>query len=219
MEKIIEDIDLCRKCGGKCCVKCGCDYSVDDFSEHTYKAFLEEISKGDKSIVAMLKFSTLPNGKFVAEPFLYLRARNVNRDVIDLVSMKTRCSMLTDNGCSYDYSNRPFGGRNLIPSSKGVHYCKREVAQMDVMKKWEPYQKVLGKIVKRYTGMSVKEKISDDVESLFCDVLRGNFQDVSVLEIQELEGFLPLLKRAFPDEIYRANVSCRGTGLKVFSKK
>lgn len=218
-KNINENIDLCRKCGGKCCVKCGCDYAVDDFSEHTYKAFLEELSKGDKSIVAMLNFRTLPNGKFVAEPFLYIRARNVNRDVVDLVSMKARCSMLTDEGCSYDYLHRPFGGRNLRPSPKGVYYCSREVEQESIMKKWLPYQKTLGKIVKHYTGKSVNEKVKEDVETLFCDILRGNFQDVSRLEIEELDGFIPLLKRAFPDERYRANVSCRGTGLKVFNKK
>ena len=32
-ENKLEDYDICRECGGKCCIKCGCDYSALDFDD------------------------------------------------------------------------------------------------------------------------------------------------------------------------------------------
>ena len=142
-----EDLNICRECGGICCIKSGCDYAVTDFNEHTYKAFLDTLSKGDKSIVAMIDFRTLSNGKFIAEPTLYIRARNVNRDIIDLVSMKTRCKSLTETGCSHDYDTRPFGGKNLKPSREKDGPCTPIVNPLLLLEEWKPYQKQLAKIV------------------------------------------------------------------------
>lgn len=214
-----ENLDACKKCGGMCCIKCGCDYSALDFSDRSYKGLLETLSKGDKSIVAAINFRTLPNGKFIYEPFLYIRARNINRDIIDLVSMKTVCSQLGENGCKYDYEHRPFGGRNLIPSRYIDGTCKPMINPISILNSWSPYQKQLGKIVKQFTGMSVSEKISQDVENLFCDVLNRNYQDVSKLEIEDLKGFIPLLARAFPLEKKSARERCNISNIKTLSKK
>lgn len=196
----IEDLDICRECGGMCCKKSGCDYAVSDFDDRSMKGLLESLAVGDKSIVAMINFETLPNGKFIAVPFLYVRARNCDRDVIDLVSMKTTCSMLTDTGCSYSYEDRPFGGRNLVPRRRSDGPCRPLDNPLDKIMEWEPYQKQLSKIVKRYTGKSVDAKVKEDVENLFYDVLCGNFKGVHSREIADLEGFVPLLARAFPEE-------------------
>ena len=188
-----ENLDICRECGGMCCIKCGCDYAVSDFKDHSYKALLESLSIGDKSIVSMIDFRTLSNGKFIAEPTLYIRARNVNRDIIDLISMKTRCSLLLGDGCSYDYEHRPFGGRNLKPAMYEDGGCRPIVNPIVYLKEWLPYQKQLGKIVKLYTGKSVIEKISEDVEELFYKCLIKDYVGVSELELIDLNGFVLLL--------------------------
>lgn len=94
-----ENLDICRQCGGRCCKKSGCDYSAKDFTDLSFKSLCEILSEGKISIVAFIKFKILHNGKNIADPFLYLRARNENRDIVDLVSMKTRCSQLGDDGC------------------------------------------------------------------------------------------------------------------------
>lgn len=199
-----EDLDICSECGGVCCIKCGCDYAVSDFNDKTYNAFLEALSVGNKSIVAMINFKTLNNGRFVAEPMLYIRVRNENRDIIDLVSMKTRCSMLGDTGCKYDYEHRPFGGKNLKPVRSSEGKCRPMVSPLLMIEEWIPYQKQLGKIVKRYTGKSVDEKIREDVENLFYRWLMKDFVGVMPLECKDLQGFIPLLKRAYPSEYERA---------------
>lgn len=213
-----ENLDICQKCGGKCCIKCGCDYSAMDFDDHSYKALLKVLSKGDKSIVAVMDFETLPNGKFIAIPFLYIRARNVNRDIIDLISMKTVCSQLVENGCNYDYEHRPFGGKNLIPSRHEDGPCRPKESPISIVSSWAPYQKQLGKIVRQYTGMTVSEKISCDVENLFFDAMRKNFQGVSVLEMEELKSFIPLLVRAFPLERDSAIMRFNHSNIRILHK-
>lgn len=213
-----ENLDICSECGGRCCNKCGCDYAIVDFRDRTYKGLLEALAKGDKSIVAALDFKTMPSGKFIATPFLYLRARNTDRDIVDLVSMKTRCSLLNYDGCSHDYENRPFGGRNLIPSRKEDGPCMPDVEPLDYLMAWSPYQKQLRKIVKHYTGMSVEEKVSQDVENLFYDALCRNYKGVHPAEMDELKEFIPLLVRAFPEERQRAVARKNGSELKVFRK-
>ena len=198
-----ENLDICRECGGACCIKCGCDYAVGDFNEKSYNAFLEALSVGDKSIVAVMNFRELNNGKFIAEPILYIRARNENRDIVDLVSMKTRCSMLSDTGCKYDYEHRPFGGKNLKPVRASEGKCRPVVSPLLMIEEWIPYQKQLSKIVKRYTGKSVDDKIREDVENLFYRWLIKDFNGVMALEYKDLQGFIPLLKRAYHSEYER----------------
>ena len=195
-----ENLDICRECGGMCCLKCGCDYSPEDFKDRSYKGLLKELSKGDKSIVAMLKFNKRDDNWYNYEAFLYIRARNTNRDIIDLVSMKTKCSMLTGTGCMYDYEHRPFNGRNLKPmkDKDGYFACSPVVDPKNVLLAWKPYQKGLKRIVLEYTGMGLDKKIKEDVRNLFYDFLCENYVDVSILEKEELRRFIPLLARTFP---------------------
>ena len=88
MEKV-ESRDLCALCGGYCCKKCGCDYFVSDLENSKIEYFESLLDTGRVSVVAALNFKRLPNGKLFNEPLLYLRARNKNRDEIDLLSFKT----------------------------------------------------------------------------------------------------------------------------------
>lgn len=215
-----ENLDLCRECGGMCCIKCGCDYSVNDFKKCSYNTLLSELNKGDKSIVAALKFIKMPNGKYTYDAFLYVRARNVNRDIIDLVSMKTRCAQLTDKGCTHSYEDRPANGRNLKPiiDEDGNKICKPIINPLDILKTWKPYQKVLKRLVYYYTGMGVDKKISQDVENLLYDVFVGNYTDVSSLEMLELKEFVPLLIGTFPTEYNNARNKYQGSELKVLNK-
>lgn len=83
-----ENKELCAKCQGKCCKKCGCDYFINDFEEINKNSILKILETNNVSIVSALRSEYLPNGKKVLEPFLYLRARNVDRGVVDLLSLK-----------------------------------------------------------------------------------------------------------------------------------
>ena len=85
--EIIEDKKICSKCGGKYCIKCGCDYWTEDIKDKSLKGILKLLSEENISIVALMHFKNV-KGKLINEPFLYLRARNIDRDIIDLLSLK-----------------------------------------------------------------------------------------------------------------------------------
>lgn len=213
MEKI-ENLDFCRKCGGYCCKKSGCDYGVDDFSDLSYKGLLKVLAQGNISIVACLQFSYV-NNKMCCSPFLYLRARNEKRDVVDLLSVKTRCSMLKDDGCSYSYEERPRGGRNLIPAEK-KELCLPKDSPLEIIREWGNYQKVLSRIVKNYCGMSVDKKLREDVKKLTVRLIRDDLEEAAIEEKIDLYQMFANLVEAFPQEVKEASrIAKQGKNLKL----
>ncbi len=195
--EINENTEVCKNCGGRCCKKSGCDYWPSDLPDKTYKGILKFLENGKVSIVAMMNFKRI-NEKLCNFPFLYLRERNTGRDVVDLLSMKTPCSNLTEHGCSYTYEERPSGGKNLTPSKDGLCYPKEDNLQKVL--EWSPYQKQLEKIVKRYTGLSIDNKIKEDVVTLLTDIKEENFKNVSELEINDVERMLPMLIECYKEQ-------------------
>lgn len=200
--KKIENKAICASCGGFCCKKCGCDYFVSDL-ESTKIEYLESLLDTNRvSIVSFLDFKRINNNQLVCTPFLYLRARNINRGEIDLLSFKTTCASLETNGCHYDLEHRPSGGAVLEPSANGV--CRPNVDLLEEVLKWTPYQKVLGRIVKRRTGLSVIAKLKEDVENLFYDFLTNNIEGVMDIELSDVKGMLPMLLEVYPEEFQKA---------------
>ena len=197
MEKL-ENKEICQKCGGYCCKKSGCDYFTTDFAS-LKSDYLEEVLKsGRVSIVSIIKF-TNDHGKMTLRPFLYLRARNVGRGAIDLLSYKKTCASLEDDGCYFDFENRPSGGKHLVPSSLGKDYCHSNVDLLKEVLKWRSYQNVLRGLVEKFTGMDVFSKLKEDVENLFYDYLTDNNKDVAIEEKKDILGMLPLLKEVYPE--------------------
>lgn len=201
MEKV-EEKSICAKCGGFCCKKSGCDYFVSDFDNLKLDFLMGLLNTGKISVVASLDFQRLSNGKLAYSQVLSLRARNINREVIDLLSFKTTCSQLTENGCSYDLSERPSGGATLIPGENMT--CHSNIDRIAELKKWVPYQKVLERLVKRFTGMSVHAKLKEDAENLFYNILCENFENVMDVELYDIQQMLPLLYEIFPEEKVKA---------------
>lgn len=196
-----ENKELCSKCG-LCCKKSGCDYFVSDFDSITLDKLRDFLSSGQVSIVSALDFKRGKNNNLMMSPFLYLRARNINRDIVDLISLKTTCSLLTENGCSLDKESRPGGGLNLIPAPDlGCHPMNNPV---DMILKWEPYQKILTRLVKQITGKSINEKLKEDSYHLFLDILNENFEHVSKLELMDIKGLVYDLIEFYPEEYKKA---------------
>lgn len=197
-----ENKDICKSCGGVCCKKSGCDYYTSDFASLSYKDILKTLEGGNISIVSTFMFKRLENNQLVMTPLLYLRARNINRDVVDLLSFKTTCSMLTDTGCSYDLDNRPSGGVNLIPKENKL--CSPENDPALMMEEWLKYQKVLERCVKRISGCSVDQKLRMDAVCFFKDIIDENFDGISPIEIKDVKGLTPLLAEVYPNEFKNA---------------
>ena len=200
MESIYENPELCAKCGGKCCKKGGCQYAPTDFESLKFDYLLEKLQEGFISIVCALDFIDY-KGNLSVQPFLYVKSRNTNRPIIDLLSMRTRCSALTDNGCMYDFNHRPSGGINLIPDPKNC-YPKKD--PIEFIKMWQPQQQVLKKLVKRITGKSVESQLKEDAYNLFKDILARKFSGIAPEEIQDILAMMPNLATVYPNEFQKA---------------
>lgn len=194
----MENKDICRQCGGFCCKKSGCDYASTDFKNLGINNLYSILLEGRISIVSAISFEKLNNGKLFANPILFLRARNIDRPIVDLLSMKKTCSQLTKDGCSYEHDNRPAGGRNLVPALN--RKCYSELPQMEIINTWNSYQRTLSRLVKKITGNTVDEQFRIDVENLFIDILNQNFDGVNEIELMDIKSLLPHLMNAFPQE-------------------
>lgn len=219
MKELLENQEYCKDCG-ECCKKSGCDYTPNDFSSLNKEQLYQVLQEGNISIVSLLQFDQLKDGRLVVSPFLYLRARNQDRPIVDLVSLKTPCSQLKEDGCRYDFSHRPSGGKNLVPAANHID-CHPYIELGVLMQDWHRYQKVLEKLVKRFTGLSVEAKLKEDIEGLFCDIYNENFEHVHARELIDVEQMLPYLIQACPEEYKKASAkfSSEPVALKVKGKK
>ena len=199
-----ENKELCSKCGGICCKKGGCLYSPNDFTNLKIDYLIDKLSNGYISISSYQDFHLI-NKKLLCNPMLYLRTRNINRPIIDLISLPSKCSALRDNGCLYDIDNRPSGGVNLIPMANNGCYPDKNPFEFVLM--WQPYQDILRKIVKRFTGKSIDENIRKDVYNLFLEIYIKKNENQILDSYQRILNELPSYISAFPDEHYNALIS------------
>lgn len=190
-----EDKSICASCG-MCCINCGCDYFPCDFEKINVETIVKVLNEGRTSIVAHLEFNEM-KGRIYASVMLYLRARNINRSEIDLLSVKTTCASLGKNGCYFDFENRPSGGALLKPSANGR--CYYEIDRAAEIKKWQNYQKTLQKVIKLKTGLSVSEQLKKDVYNVFIAFLEEDFDSVTNYGVEELKKIYFNLIDAFPE--------------------
>jgi len=202
MDNIYENKDLCSKCGGYCCKRGGCDYSSTDFETLKIDYLQTKLEEGYISIVSYLNFKVTKDGKVINHPFLFLRARNINRPIVDLLSLRTTCKALINNKCLYDIKDRPTGGVNFIP--KENNKCYPLIPQIEIVNTWNNYQNILNRLVKRITGKNVYENLKIDVENLFYDFFIKNFTGILEDEIKNMLDLIPTLIEAYPEEYKKA---------------
>ena len=111
--------------------------------------------------------------------------------------------MLREDGCSYDFKNRPSAGANLIPATSRFD-CHPKIAPIEYLRSWERYQKVLTKFVKRYCGMSLEDKLKEDIENLFYECLSGDLDTVPIEEQEDIKRMIPALIQTAPLEYEKA---------------
>ncbi len=159
-------------------------------------AILSVLETGNVSIVATFRFDILPNGKKTCEPILYLRARNEDREVIDLFSYKKRCSMLRSDGCEYSLEERPSGAVYLIP--KEDYHCTSIVDREEELLKWMSYQRVLARIVKQYTKKSVEAVLKENIEEVLVETFHKAVKGIEAREDLALVSGLADVVECFP---------------------
>lgn len=137
---------LCSKCKGYCCRQCGCTLFPRDISsskERFQKDLKKKIRTGNYSFIIVI----YPEGnKYTYQ--LRLRTRNVNREIIDLFSPYSECSLWSpETGCSFSDQDRPSGGRYLIPQPN--HECYLDYDDDWALSEWNKVQEEMEKEFKK----------------------------------------------------------------------
>ena len=140
--------ELCAKCGGKCCKRCGCHFSPDDFKEISFEALEKEMEKGYISIDYV-------DGEMILSNFgvYILRIRNQGAPIVDIGYERAPCILLTDNGCKLDYAHRPSGGKLLIPETETR--CHTSYGITKCCYEWRPYQRILYDLFKYFADKDI----------------------------------------------------------------
>ena len=149
--------EICAECGGRCCKKCGCHFSPDDFKEISFEFLKNELEKGYISIDHV-------DGEMIYQDFGVdiLRIRNKGAPVVDFTYKRSQCILLTENGCKLDYEHRPTGGKLLIPSAEVIQLrdrtersCHHEYDIMKCCYEWQPHQRILHRLVEYFKGKEI----------------------------------------------------------------
>lgn len=143
--------EICKKCGGRCCQKCGCHFSPDDFEEISFEYLKKQLEKGYISIDYV-------DGEAIYQEFgvYILRMRNKGKSIVDFSYQRSPCILWTKNGCQFDYEHRPSGGKLLIPSAEigGLleqhRRCSSLYGVTDCCYEWKPHQKVLHELIEYF---------------------------------------------------------------------
>jgi len=140
----LEDKEVCRKCGGVCCKQSGGLVFPSD-----------ALSVGESDIRSFL-FENINNGKYSVDAFIddqkgksgyYIRMRQITDSGAFNPGTKGTCSFLNENGCSFDYNNRPKGCRDLIPSPPDC-YFPDGLSLTECVDAWKHYSNIIEEVIR-----------------------------------------------------------------------
>ena len=189
MGNIYINKDLCAKCKGSCCKVSGCMYMPSDFKKMKYLTIKKELSKGNISIDAF-PVKNLSFNKDAWTLILFLRARNKDKDVVDLFTSGGPCKMLGENGCFYDEDERPSCGLMVKPTFVNGP-CPKTFDDDEFMRSWLKHQSLLELFIKEYTGKEFFDYVYDlltEKSNLIASKIENN-EPLTPSEVTNYESF------------------------------
>ena len=130
-----ERLDLCKKCGGRCCKLMACEVSTEDFIAKYGKVTKESVVtalrdgewaidwwEGDIREYKKDLCTDLPTLNDENEVFqsYYMRVRHLGESAV-CPSWGGICKMFDrENGCKYDWEHRPTGGKAMVVGQSPV---------------------------------------------------------------------------------------------------
>ena len=159
--------DLCKKCGGRCCVNLGCHISPDDLKEISFDSIISLID--DSECISIDWWEGDPvTDEPTGERVYYLRIKNKGSKVIDPAFGGNPCSLVGENGCPLPFSYRPKGARELIPSEGD---CIDGYSKQQCCIDWMKHQDVMVKVHAYYTSLGeVTVNMYSFLSSLFGEL-------------------------------------------------
>lgn len=146
----LENKEICKQCGGKCCQSCGCIFSPFQFKELTKESILEILKTGVVSIDASF------------DDVYYLRIRNERDPIVDIFGGHSKCILWNPKyGCPLSFGYRPAEAVHFIPNEKGWKHChlddesKYSLAGFSEM--WTEFQYLFDDDLMNYASIHIPE--------------------------------------------------------------
>ena len=170
----VEDVELCKSCGGLCCQISPGRFSPDDL-ERFGGCTVEVIDKLLDEGVAAIRGALVCVMNSQMAPMLLLAAQGVDRPAIDLFRDNFRCVHLTSTGCAYSLDERPFECAAIVPDKAE---CKLpDTIHMEDL--WVDQQDILWEIVNRRSGRHWLEEFKAQLyDPKRSDSHIRNFRDI-----------------------------------------
>lgn len=195
--------ELCKHCEREksCCEVSGCMYYVEDFESLKFYYLRNLLEKGNISITSIFDIQKVRQELLIV-PYLYLRTRNVDRNIVDLFSLKNRCSLLTKEGCSLSFEERPLGGVMLIPRKNefGLDCVTLNNANEIALEHWKNHQRVLERLVLHFTNRKTEQVIAYDIVKFLLETDEKQQKKIPLSE-EELEMLKPFQLAKIPPNI------------------
>ncbi len=133
----VENLDICKQCGGKCCKSYPGPATPDDFGAPDRQRMYDEL------------YSALKSGKWTVDWIDQEKEHYFIRPVVKGFESSIfdhrytgECTFLTPTGCKLSFKNRPESCRMLVP--KANERCDPQgYTRAYVVKMWQPYVDVL----------------------------------------------------------------------------
>lgn len=137
-----ENIELCTKCGGRCCKRMSGMYSPSDFEIVSVESIMN-ILNTEKCSIDWWEGDLRPNipKKERLSQIYYIRPRHVDAPIID-PSWSGTCIFLSSTGCELSYEDRPSNCRGLVPHIDNSK-CYNNNSKEERVAEWIPYQDIL----------------------------------------------------------------------------
>ena len=170
-------------------------YMPSDFKKMKYITIKKELLKGNISIDAFpVKGFNLDAWTLI----LFLRARNKDKDVVDLFTSGGPCKMLGENGCFYDEDERPSCGLMVKPTFVNGP-CPKTFDDGEFMRSWLKHQSLLELFIKEYTGKEFFDYVYDlltEKSNLIASKIENN-ESLTPSEVTNYERFKQIVNSPF----------------------
>ncbi len=197
--------EMCKKCGGVCCKENGCIYLPTDFDSMEIHSLIDLINKGNISISGQIypiddkAWSYLP----------FLRARNKNANIVDLITLGGPCKLLTENGCKLDAKERPALGLLVTPTRIGGP-CQKLYEIEDAFK-WLEYSKTLEILIRYYTKNKMSEQLKQELKLRLKTIKQKMIEEMILTEMEKqiLSDYQNIIKNKIyysPEKIKRMHL-------------
>lgn len=152
-----ENKDVCKKCGGKCCKNSPCEFApfqiLDDKSDIPLIDQLIKFLECGKYAIDCWDGDVYGKDRYCC---YYVRVAAESEETYGLLRLFDtdfwfgRCKLLTDNGCSLSWEERPVCGKSLIPNANGRCTSIYENGKEEMAKLWYEYNYLFENLICDY---------------------------------------------------------------------